>query len=741
MRKPINKFNKSIIGAILAVLSMLMLVSCVEEMPQGDPTPTPAGSPGPTATPTPGADATPPEGQLVGETQELKKFSSSEELVNFLKSAESESETTAQAGSLSRGFAADVVMESDASMKNAAPMAEGASGYADSYSKTNVQVENVDEADFIKNDNKYIYMLVENKLVIANAYPAEDAEILSTKEIEGSPYQILLNEDRVVVFARASIETIAISQYDYVPRTTYKSVLKVILFDVSDREDPQVVNEYIIDGNFYQARMIGDHVYFIAKDYVYYYYDQVNAPKIVDSDANIVRPEIYYFDNPESDYIFHTVASLNIQEDEDNIEAKTFMMGYSNSLYVSEDNIYISYQKNRPYWYWRNYNEDRFYEVVLPLLPEDVQDEINELEDDMNYREKWQKLSDILTKMYNEMEDDDKEDLIQDIEEAIADYEAKQAEERSKTVIHKIAIDDGDIEYEGKGIVKGYLNNQFSLDEHKGNLRVATTVNTWTRKEGRETYNNVYVLDEDMEQIGEIENIAPDETIYSTRFMGDRLYMVTYRQIDPFFVIDLSDPEEPEILGQLKIPGFSDYMQAYDEDHIFGIGRDGTESGRTGGIKISLYDVSDVENPKEVDKYVIGDDWSTSSEANNEHKAVLFDREKNLLVIPVQKRQNIEYYEGGYTRYKYRTWQGAYVFRMTYEEIEKEGQISHFDGETDYSYYSSPYNVRRALFMDDVLYTVSMKKILMNSLDDIDEELGELSLPYSSDYYYPYYYY
>jgi len=203
-------------------------------------------------------------------------------------------------------------------------------------------------------------------------------------------------------------------------------------------------------------------------------------------------------------------------------------------------------------------------------------------------------------------------------------------------------------------------------------------------------------------------DLAEGERIYSTRFVGDRLYMVTFRQIDPFFVIDLSNPEKPESLGELKIPGFSRYLHPYDEDHIIGIGRDATDMGRTQGLKISLFDVSAVENPKEVAKFVADEKYAQST-AEYEHKAFLFSKEKNLLVIPAY---SYNYREEG------ETYNGALVFNINTEEIELRGLIDH-SGSLDSNYYYRA-GVERSLYIEDMLYTKSPNLIRINALDDLE---------------------
>ncbi|HHL41720.1 MAG TPA: hypothetical protein ENJ36_03545, partial [Candidatus Bathyarchaeota archaeon] len=249
--------------------------------------------------------------------------------------------------------------------------------------------------------------------------------------------------------------------------------------------------------------------------------------------------------------------------------------------------------------------------------------------------------------------------------------------------------------------------------------------------------NNVYVLDEDLEIVGELEDLAPGEEIYSARFMGSRCYLVTFKKIDPLFTIDLSDPENPTVLGKLKIPGFSDYLHPYDENTLIGIGKE-TEESEEGdfawhqGVKISLFDVSDVENPREIAKIEIGDRGSDSP-ARYDHHAFLFSRARNLLVIPILEAGideddfSGEVPDNFYGEY---TYQGAYVFDISLEGIELRGQITHLqDDELLKSgfWFESEYAVERSLYIEDNLYTMSQGMIKINDLETL-EELAEIDL-------------
>ncbi|MFC1950785.1 beta-propeller domain-containing protein [Chloroflexota bacterium] len=294
------------------------------------------------------------------------------------------------------------------------------------------------------------------------------------------------------------------------------------------------------------------------------------------------------------------------------------------------------------------------------------------------------------------------------------------------TQIHRFSVDGPDVSYTACGQVPGKLLNQFSMDEHNGYFRVATTVGR-VSKSSSDSMNNLYVLDMDLQVVGTLEDLAPGESIYSTRFMGSRCYLVTFKKVDPFFVIDLSDPYNPEVLGELKITGYSDYLHPYDENHVIGIGKEtiAAEEGDFAwyqGVKISLFDVTDVSDPVEIDKYEIGD-RGTDTPVLHDHKAFLFDRERNLLVMPVMIAE-VEDGDNSPNAYGRPVWQGAYVFDISVDAgIDLKGGITHHDAgfeADDYWHRASVNDIRRSLYIEDVLYTVSDSAIKLNDIETLD---------------------
>ena len=285
----------------------------------------------------------------------------------------------------------------------------------------------------------------------------------------------------------------------------------------------------------------------------------------------------------------------------------------------------------------------------------------------------------------------------------------------------------------------GSVLNQFSMDEDNGYFRIATTKNrTFSRFSGEtyDPYSNLYVLDQDLKIVGQVDHLSPGERIYSARFMQNRAYLVTFKQTDPLLVIDLHDPQNPTVLGLLKIPGFSNYLHPYDETTLIGFGKETEEDEYGGviqkGVKLSLFDVSDVLHPKERAHYVFGDRGSNSI-ALYDHHAFLFSKDKELLVVPVDIQNGetiVSPLKGISTNIlpapfpsRFR---GAAVFHITKEDISLTGKVDHADEKTDnefneywygYNYYDT--TVKRSLYIDNTLYTLSDKYLKLNQIEDL----------------------
>ncbi len=584
------------------------------------------------------------------------------------------------------------VAEDGITLKSAAPSAQ-ATGAAEAgtpdHSNTNVQVEGVDEADLVKNDGNYIYAISGNTVFIAAAYPAEEARVVSKIDFDkgATPSEMFIQGDVLAV--------IGASGHDYTPEPSEEDVSYprgnttfIKLYDISNREKPALARTVEYEGTYSTARMIKGNVHVVLTTYPYYVLYQKKGvkpddviPGVSDSQggaqasaqANRFAPACGFRQievvDPERFTSFLSIVSLSLANGDKTLNKKV-IAGYSDTVYASTDNLYVASADYRYYGGWS------------PL----------------------------------------------------------ESNEQAKTTVYKFAFDGPGTKYVTSGQVPGTILNQFSMDESGGFFRIATTRGHVSR-EGSDSTNNVYILDPGMKMAGRLEGLAPGEKIYSVRFMGARAYLVTFKKVDPLFVLDLENPTAPRVLGELKIPGYSDYLHPYDETHVIGVGKNTVEAGPEEGgnfawyqgMKIAIFDVTDVTNPREMHKVEIGD-RGTDSYALNDHRAFLFDREKNLLVLPVllaeltpEQKASADRQANDYGNY---TFQGAYVYDVSLGGgFRLKGRVTHADASTGasngpergYGYYGSPDSVRRALYIGENLYTVSEARIKVNRLDDLGD--------------------
>jgi uncharacterized secreted protein with C-terminal beta-propeller domain len=367
--------------------------------------------------------------------------------------------------------------------------------------------------------------------------------------------------------------------------------------------------------------MIDGYIYAVISQPVYIIYDNVILPKVYSKGEikEIEATKIYYSNVSEDYYTFTTIVALNMLNDTEEPNTLTIMMGGTSNLYVSLNNIYITFH-------------------------------------DFD----WQ------------------------------------------TTIYRIRIENRTMNWEAEGAVPGHETSQFSMDEYNGYLRITTA--RWVNGTRQ---NDLYVLDMNLTIIGNLTNIAPGENLDSTRFIGNRCYLTTsIVRKDPFFIIDVENPREPKFLGKLDIPGFTRYLHPYDENHLIGVGVDGNDR-----VQILMFDVSNVSIPTVVGNFTVPGK-SSDTPVLLEHKAFLFDKAKELLVIPV-------------FIYDY-SWQGAYVFNTTNYAIMPKGNVTHIEGGVsgwDYTYW-----IKRTLYIEDMLYTLSERKLKINCLEDLSPK-GEVAFP------------
>ena len=645
-------------------------------------------------------------------TFEIKQFGSYNELTSYMASGTGSSYSLGwrnEAGAMIDGMNTAIPSIEDNPEKNG--------GQSIDYSQTNVQVAGVDEPDVVKTDGTYLYIVSNNEVVIVYAYPTDDAEIISRISFDDdvTVQNLFIHQDRVIVFAVS---------YNYpvyrVNETVYEETVitepwysnpdtLVNIFDISDITSPQQEREIIVGGSFLAARMIDSYVYLVTTQYSYGVIEENEeiVPRLlVDSEIKEIGLEdIYYVDIPEKSSTFTNIVSIDVSDSTRDVFAEVYLLGNGNIVYVSKNNIFVT---NPVSWYDYTQLEDIIDGLVMPLLPNSLSVELDQVDQlNLDDYQKSTVIQWILENYVENINEQQKQELAEQI-----------VEQLERTVIHRISINDGDITYESQGSVPGTILNQFSLSEYDGYLRVSTTVNGWMVRSyltDFDTQNNVYVLDMDLDIIGSVIGLAKGEQIFSTRFIEELCYLVTYEQIDPFFVIDLGNPSSPQVLGELKIPGFSTYLHPYDDTHVIGIGRDEQQ------VKITLFDITDLENPLELDTYSIDninkEDWVwTQSSALYEHKAFLFSKEKNLLVIPI----------GTYAK------ESAYIFDISLENgISLRGTVTHDyqssteDPENPWKSWEYPgdwgNSIKRSLYIEDTLYTISNNMIKMNDLTSLSE--------------------
>jgi uncharacterized secreted protein with C-terminal beta-propeller domain len=469
------------------------------------------------------------------------------------------------------------------------------------------------------------------------------------------------------------------------------STVKALAYDISDRADAKLVRTTELDGYYKTSRKIGDSLYIVANKSFYEYawydgggYGDAGFPPVEYRDFAGASPagsasgefapvgygHTYYF--PGRVYRnYMAVAGVNVKDAAVPASVKTVLASGDN-VYASADYLYL----------------------------------------------------------------------------AATSYDygfgsSNSAGGSETTAIHRFRLDGGAVEYAGMGEARGAILNQFSMDQSGGYFRIATTSHEYDARSGRSSSsNNLYVLDGDLGVVGRLEGLAPGEQIYSVRFMGDRAYVVTFKTVDPLFAIDLSDPRKPAVLGSLKIPGYSDYLHPYDENHLIGFGKDTVEyanswdggqsaSAYYQGMKIALFDVTDVSSPKELFKTSIGDRGTESPLLDN-HKALLFSRERGLLAFPVTvmtvpESEKTGDYKQDSLQYGQFEFQGAYVYSLSLESgFELKGRITHISEDEykkagSYWYGGQDSAIERLLYIRDTLYALSQGTITASDIATVKE--------------------
>ncbi|WP_187119005.1 beta-propeller domain-containing protein [Bacillus marasmi] len=540
-------------------------------------------------------------------------------------------------------------------------------------SETNVQVEGVDEADIVKTDGNYIYQVRQNQVTIIEVNQARNMKVASSISYDPSflPTELYLYQNQLVVIGQShkyeaygNTNQSAVADMKMAP---VSQATKAVVYNVENPEKPVQIREIKLDGAYVSSRRIDGLVYLITNQFPEYWILEENKaidlrPTFSDSVVStssipVDYDKIQYF--PDSKEANYTmIASFNLAQPEKEAAITTYL-GSGNQLYMSKDNLYLAVP---------HYEEKAF----------DLSNKVN----------------------------------------------------TPDSTIYKFSVKDTEVKFHSSAVVPGTLLNQFSMDEYNGYFRLVTTKG-YAWDERQPSTNQLLILNENLKQVGNLSELARGERIYSARFLGDKIYMVTFKETDPLFVIDAKEPTQPKVLGELKIPGFSNYLHPYDENHIIGFGQDtklvddkasnGPPRVITNGVKISLFDVSDMSNPKEKYTEVIGG-RGTYSTLNYDHKALLFNKNKDLFGFPISVYQNStkNEYEQIYE------FQGAYLYKINPETgFTLQLKISH---ETEKGQFEQWENtIQRLVTIGDTIYALSPDNISAHDLTS-NAQIGELSL-------------
>ncbi|WP_342513340.1 beta-propeller domain-containing protein [Sporosarcina sp. FSL K6-1522] len=552
---------------------------------------------------------------------------------------------------------------------------ENATSGASDYSATNNQVEGVDEADLVKTDGDFIYtVLGEGTVTITDIRDPQNMRKVTELKMEGEfyPSQLFLHRETLAVLG---------NRYDYrqpkvkggpaMDMQPMHGMTTVQLYDVTNPEKPVLLREVGAEGNLTGARKTEDTLYFITSVYPYVW----DAATL---EGDVLRPSKY---DSKVGYATERVAYQDIAilpgaiEPSYSVITAIDLASPAESQFVTKGYLGGSEQLYM--------STDNLY---------------------------------LTATMY---------DAARTMNESMTVWGGGAAD----TEVFKFTLNGTDVTFQSSATLKGTILNQFSMDEHNGYFRVATTEgNMWD--EQAPSKNHLFILDEKLTITGSVEGLAKGERIYSARFMGDKAYMVTFRETDPLFVIDVADPATPKVLGELKIPGFSNYLHPLDANHLIGFGYETVAQKNPGGgeplittlgMKISLFDVSDFANPKEKDTEIIGGK-GTYSQIQYDHKALFQHKERKLYGFPISIYNETE--RDGYMDFES---SGALVYEITAENgIKLKGDLVTKKSRGE-QYVEWEREIQRMLYSKDVLYTISMTDINSYSLDTY-EQIGSVGM-------------
>ncbi len=558
------------------------------------------------------------------------------------------------------------------------------------HTATNTQEDHVDEPDFVKNDGTRVFVLSGSKLFVAQTWPPTELKLVATLPLTGAPTQMFLDKNRVVVFSKAAVAGNIMAT-------------RMTALDVSKLTAPRVVSTWTVPGAYVSARRQGTMVRLVLRG-------NINLPKGVKTYVS----QAYSLSGWQLEARFNQVKKDNARV------INSTPMEY----WLPKGDVKLADGSMAPL----GYSCSGFYRpnasVALGLtsvvslnldLPHSPPRSVTVLGAAGTIYAS-QKALYLANAHY---------------------WPGSTVGRMNHTYLHKFATKGvTEARYVGSGGVDGTLLNQFAMGEYKGDLQLATTIRRVEQNQGwsqSQTTSRVTILREQagrLVELGRTKELAKGERIYSVRFQGARGYVVTFRQVDPLFTMDLRDPRNPKVIGELKVPGFSTYMHPLDKNHLLTVGANGGSLNWSQGVKLTVFDVSDFAKPKEKFTLKVGT-WNAQSEANTTHLAFNYFAERGLLAIPVLDYAPYQKYSG--QSYWDRYLNQLRVYRVdTSKGIKEVGALDMADllkteGKPYYGYGAFP-GVRRSIMAvskagEDFVYAIAANGMRVANLADLTKPL------------------
>jgi hypothetical protein len=603
---------------------------------------------------------------------------------------------------------------------------------------TNVQVEGVDEADLIETDGEYLYIISGKNLVIVEAGEGENLRVVSRLALEGRPVGMYLSGDRLAIVSskgggwRSGDDSLRFIDIDFTWHEPEPETTTVTVLDISDRAAPSLVQKTEMDGRLVSSRTVDGQLRLVLNNQF-----QLPAPiqRRVDGELS-VKPGDHFRTFPPSAFVGDAMmlsgwypdewdATYMYETQEEYIaRVKDEILGsirpQIRSLGLDGELIAETPLIDATKLYHSDSRRERSVTTIATFdLASDEAGPVDKASVLGSGGEQVYSTADNIYVFSQQTWDSDNWFFVGDFNW------------RLRTNVWKFSVDNEthEVDLVAKGTFDGQVLNQFAVDEHDGYLRIVTTANTWSLASAGQS---VLVLAQEgrkLDIVGRVDEIAGNEVLYSVRFAGDMAYFVTFRKVDPLFVVDLSEPTNPQLMGELHIPGYSDYLQPIDENHLLAIGRGADEAtGLFQELQVSIFDVSDLSNPQLVDRYsfdggrttatpATGDRWSRG---DGDHHAVSYFADEQILALPIYTADDWPgwWQSVGETEPIFDVGQGG----LQVFQIDVEG------GFTPLGIIEHDTMVERSVQIGDRLFAISSGTVSVHELTNPANRLGEIEI-------------